>query len=59
MKLSKLLLAGLMCSLAVSQSVPGKNFQEVEDSAHFLQAGTAILAEEKADHVLDFNLYER
>ena len=58
MELSRLLLAGLMCSLAVSQSGPGEVFQKVEDSAHFLQAGTAILAEERADLVLDFDLYE-
>ena len=58
MELSRLLLAGLMCSLAVSQSGPGEVFQKAEDSAHFLQAGTAILAEERADLVLDFDLYE-
>ena len=58
MELSRLLLAGLMCSLAVGQSGPGEVFQKVEDSAHFLQAGTAILAEERADLVLDFDLYE-
>ena len=58
MELSRLLLASLMCSLAVSQGGPGEVFQKVEDSAHFLQAGTAILAEERADLVLDFDLYE-
>ena len=58
MELSLLLLAGLMGSLAVSQSGPSEVFQKVEDSAHFLQEGTAILTEEQATLVLDFDLYE-
>ena len=58
MELSRLLVTGLMCSLVVSQSGPGEVFQKAEDSAHFLQAGTAILAEERADLVLDFDLFE-
>ena len=58
MELSRLLLKGLMCSLAVSQSGMGEVFQKVEDSVHFLQAGTAILAEEGTDLVLDFDLFE-
>ena len=58
MELSRLLVTGLMCSLVVSQRGSGEVFQKVEDSEHFLQAGTTILAKERADLVLDFNLYE-